>query len=771
MILNNIKPILLKKLILILLGTASPFLISAAYSVNTLITELSFSEDSLKKIPFIIPEKSGDFKFDGIIDDKCWDQLTPLNLTMHIPTFGNEPTEKSEVFICHDNEYVYAAGRFFDKEADKINVTSRMRDNISPPEDGFFLIFDTFHDHENAVVFHTNAAGVREDMTIARDGSEQFPWNNTWNTFWDVKTTMDSLGWYMEMRIPLSSLRFKENNGKVEMGLIALRYIPRKFEIDIYPAIPRDWGFWSFIKPSQGKEIEMEGVHSKTPFYIAPYVTAGLNQESKLNTEGTAYNMEQKPKLSGGLDVKYGLTSNLTADLTINTDFAQVESDQAQINLTRFSLFFPEKRMFFMERASNFEYGYDGMNTLFYSRQIGLHEGRAVPIIAGARLVGRAGPWDIGFLDMQTQAYKTKETDGTDLPSENFGVLRMRRQVFNQNSYVGGVLTSRMGTNGTYNEVAGLDGIINLFGNDYLDVKYAQSFDEKYQNKALSLDASRIWFDWQRRSKEGLGYDFFYSRAGERYEPDMGFEFRKNYYMSGTKLNYGIISKEGSKVSTQTFSLNGQFWKDNGTNITQSAVASAGYSIELKSSAGMVVNMNHAYDFLADTFYLSNDAVIAYVPSGSYNYNFATVYLHTPYTNNVYFEATSNMGGFYDGNQITTRLAATFKFGAFLSLSPSYEYDRIRFPSRSQTFDGQIAGVNAILMFSNKLSLSTQVQYSNIAHGMVTNIRLRYNPKEGNDLYIVFNEGRNIQLDRVYPSLNPVANRGVLLKYTYTFIL
>ena len=754
----------LKKIIILLFGIASPFLINDAFSSSQ-------AGDSLNSTHFIIPELKGIFAFDGIIDDPCWDNNSSLPLVMHIPTFGNQPTERSDIFICHDNEFVYAAGRFFDKEADKINVTSRLRDNISPTEDGFFLLFDTFHDHENAVVFHINAAGVREDMTIAKDGSEEFAWNNTWNTFWDVKTTSDSTGWFMEMRIPLSSLRFKEINGKVEMGLICLRYIPRKFEIDIYPAIPRDWGFWSFVKPSQGQAIKMEDVHSKTPFYIAPYVTAGLNQEAILNPEGTAYNMEQKPKLSGGLDVKYGLTSNLTADLTINTDFAQVESDNAQINLTRFSLFFPEKRMFFQERASNFAYSFDDMNTLFYSRQIGLHEGRAVPILGGARLVGRAGPWDIGFLDMQTQAYKSNETAGTDLPSENFGVLRMRRQVFNQNSYVGGILTSRMGTTGTYNEVVGLDGIINLFGNDYLDIKYAQSYDEKYKNKPVSLDASRIWFDWKRRNQEGLGYDLFYSRAGERFEPDMGFEFRQNYYMAGTKLNYGLIAGEKSKISTHTFSINGQFWKDNGTNTTRSALASAGYSLELKSSSGLMVNLSRAYELLADTFYLSNDAVIAYVPSGNYSYNFATVYLHTPYTKNIYFEVMSNIGQFYDGNQITINLSTTFKFGALLSLSPSYEYDRIRFPSRSQAFDGQIAGLKATIMFNNKLSISSQIQYSNIAHGIVTNIRLRYNPKEGNDLYIVFNEGRNIQLNRESPALNPVANRGVLLKYTYTFML
>jgi len=436
------------------------------------ITSPVDSVKTSKPAPLLIQEMQGNFSFDGIVDDPCWDNLSPLVLVMHIPTFGNQPTEKSDVYIGHDNEFVYVAGRFFDQKADKINITSRLRDNISPPEDGFFVIFDTFNDHENAIVFHTNAGGVREDMTIAKDGSESPPWNNTWNTFWDVKTTKNSTGWFMEMRIPLSSLRFNESDGKVEMGLICFRYIPRKFEIDISPAIPRDWGFWSFIKPSQAQIVILEGVHSKTPFYIAPYLTTGMNQESILNEEGTAYSMHNSKKFTGGLDMKYGLTSNLTADLTINTDFAQVESDNVQINLTRFSLFFPEKRMFFMERASNFAYAFDDMNTLFYSRQIGLHEGSAVPILGGVRLVGRAGPWDIGFLDIQTQAFKTKESNGIDLPSENFGVLRIRRQVINSNSYIGGILTSRLGTDGTYNEVIGLDGIINVTGNDYIDIKY-----------------------------------------------------------------------------------------------------------------------------------------------------------------------------------------------------------------------------------------------------------------------------------------------------------
>lgn len=727
--------------------------------------------DSVNPVSISIPDLKGTFKFDGIVDDPCWDSLAPLQLVMHIPTFGIQPTEYSEVFICHDNVYVYIAGRFFDKEAGKINISSRMRDNIGPQEDGFLVIFDTFNDHENAVGFRTNAAGVRQDLTISNDGTDSFPWNETWNTFWDVKSTKNDKGWFTEMRIPLSSLRFQEKDGQVEMGFSCNRFIPRKFELDVFPAISRKWGFWSFVKPSQTHPIEFEGVHSKKPFYIAPYITGGINQESRLNEVETGYKMHNDPKLAVGLDVKYGITSNLTADLTLNTDFAQVESDNAQINLTRFSLFFPEKRMFFQERASNFAFAFDDMNTLFYSRRIGLHEGRPVPIVGGVRLVGRAGPWDIGFLDMQTSSLKTTENGGQNLPSENFGVIRFRRQVLNKNSYLGAIVTSRTGTDGTYNEVVGFDGIVRIFGDDYLDVKYAQSFDEKYRNKAISPDASRIWFDWQRRNEKGLGYNFFFTRAGEKFEPDLGFEFRKNYYMTGTKLKYGFIAGETSKISKQIFMLNAQTWKDIGSNLTQSALVNAGYSLDFKSGAGTQINISHAYENLADTFYLSNDAVIAYIKPGSYGYNFVSVVFSSPPTKQLSFNILSNIGQYYDGNQFTLRFMSALKFGAFLSLSPVYEYDRIRFPIRNQAFTGHIAGLNTLIMINNKVSVSSLVEYSNIEHGIITNLRLRFNPKEGNDFYFVFNEGRNIELNRESPALIPVSNRTILVKYTYTFIL
>jgi hypothetical protein len=267
------------------------------------IVEPTDNSNTIKSESVLVPVLKGNFKFDGIVDDACWDSLAPLPFVMHI-LLRYRPRTFEVLFA--DNVFVYIAGRFFDKEADKISIASKMRDNIGPQEDGFLILFDSFHDHENAVGFRTNAAGVRQDFTIANDGTDGFPWNDTWNTFWDVKSTVNEKGWFTEMRIPLSSLRFKEKDGRVEMGFTCNRFISRKFEIDVFPAIPRTWGFWSFVKPSQAREVILEGIHSKKPFYITPYITGGINQESRLNDAESAYVMNNDPKLTAGLDVKYG---------------------------------------------------------------------------------------------------------------------------------------------------------------------------------------------------------------------------------------------------------------------------------------------------------------------------------------------------------------------------------------------------------------------------------------------------------------------------------
>jgi hypothetical protein len=341
---------------------------------------------------------------------------------------------------------------------------------------------------------------LRSDFTISKDAMgmvdpTQGPFNMSWNTFWDVKTTKNNQGWFVEMRIPFSSMRFKEKDGKVVMGLICIREIAHKNEVDIFPAIPPNWGQTSAYRPSKAQEITFEGLKSKKPFYIAPYVIGGYQQDYTLNDQATGYKLSESPTFNAGLDVKYGLTNNLTMDLTVNTDFAQVEADDEQINLTRFSLFFPEKRTFFQERSSVFSFDFEPGGSLFYSRRIGLNGSEQVPIYGGARITGMAGKWDIGFLDMQTHAVDPGEDGSNSLTSENYGIFRLRRQVINENSYIGGIVTTRIGTDGSYNTAYGADGMFKVSDNDYFNVKLAQVLDKSSSNKIFSLDPTELFLN------------------------------------------------------------------------------------------------------------------------------------------------------------------------------------------------------------------------------------------------------------------------------------
>ena len=260
--------------------------------------------------------------------------------------------------------------------------------------------------------------------------------NLSWNTFWDVKTTQDDKGWYVEMKIPFSSIKFKPQNDIATMGLVINRTICYNNEIDTYPSIDPKFGTSATLKPSLGVNIEFEGVKPAKPIYVSPYVIGGFARDWVNNEENTAYVKEDDPSGNVGLDVKYSINSNLTLDATVNTDFAQVEADNQQVNLTRYSLYFPEKRAFFQERSSLFNFSLGENSNLFYSRRIGLVDGSPIKIYGGARLIGRIGKWDMGLIDMQTESHE-------ETPGENFGVFRMRRQVINPNSYVGGILTSK----------------------------------------------------------------------------------------------------------------------------------------------------------------------------------------------------------------------------------------------------------------------------------------------------------------------------------------
>lgn len=717
-----------------------------------------------------IPRIQGEIRFDGTVNDPCWQNIEPLPMVMHTPIFGNQPTEKSEVMICYDDTYIYVGARLFDSEATKMLITSKKRDEGSNSNESLSIVFDSFNDKENALVFSTTPSGLRTDLAVLNDAMASNPrnppFNTSWNTFWDVKTTQDESGWFLEMRIPFSSMRFKEDNGKVIMGLICFRRIAHKNEVDIFPAIPPDWGAFSTYRVSKANEVSFDGIKSKKPFYVTPYLLAGYQQDNFLNEAGTVYDMKGSPKLNAGLDVKYGITNNLTLDATLNTDFAQVEADDQQINLTRFSLFFPEKRSFFQERSSIFNFGFEGQSSIFYSRQIGLNKGEQVPILGGGRITGMAGKWDIGFLDLQTQSFDPSDTAQSSLPSENFGVLRLRRQIINSNSYVGGILTSRIGMDGSYSTAYGVDGIFKILKNDYINIKLAQVMVANYNNTPFSLDPTRLFLNWIRFNDKGLGYDFTYTRSGKDFKPSMGFQQRRDYSYYAGSLQYGWLPGATSPLMNHKFELNEEMYYSNSTGDAQTANTELAYKFNFKQGFGGMVSILNSYENVEREFNFSENAS---VPAGKYNFTQFVAHVNTSESKTLSLGIDGYAGTFYDGNRLTVGLEPLWNIGSSLQLGLAYEYNHVNFPLRDQAFTGNIARFKTLLMFTTKLSINAFVQYNSTENSLSTNFRLRYNPREGNDFYVVLNEGRNTYRDLEDPRLPVFNNRSILLKYTYTF--
>jgi hypothetical protein len=721
-----------------------------------LLSILAYSQESVT-----VKRIAGKVTLDGISAEPAWNDVTSFPFITHQPVFGAEPSEKTEICIAYDEKYLYVAGRLYDKEPEKIIMTSKKRDATGVANDWFGVILDTYNDKENALAFFTTPAGLRLDLTVFNDGVGELPINESWNTFWDVISIVSDSGWFTEMRIPFSSLRFQERDGKVKMGLITWRYIPRKNEIHIYPSIPPDYGDWSTWKPSKAGEIIIEGIEPQRPLYITPYLLGGFSRENILNEEETSYIREDKPALEPGLDVKYGLTNNLTLDLTVNTDFAQVEADDQMVNLTRFSLFFPEKRQFFLERSSIFDFNTGGENTLFYSRRIGLHEGEPVRIFGGARLIGRKGPWDIGAMNMQT-------AESDSLPSENFGVIRLRRQVLNENTYLGGIMTSRIGINGNYNITYGFDGIIRMFGDDYLKLVWSQSVEENYKFSEL-LKPSRIFINWERRKDVGLGYDFRYARSDQEFNPAMGFQARDDYSFYYSSILYGWLGSEKSPIFKHNIYLHGETFNSISEKTTESSVLNPWYAIYLKSGYYGAAGLNINYENLLDTFKINDDEVFA--KSGDYTFFNFQLSVLTPQSKPVWTLAEFNAGSFYDGKKLSLSISPVWNISSSWELSGVYEYHNVDFSERNQNFISHIVRLKVLYMLNTKFSASSFVQYNSSANVILTNFRLRYNPREGNDFYIVYNEGLNTNLGREIPALPGTFSRTVLLKYTYTFSL
>ncbi len=720
-----------------------------------------FAQEEIKIEPL-----TGEIDFDGNPGEPAWQLSRNFPLVMHYPVYNGSPTEKSEVYITFDNNYLWIGAKLYYNDISKLVSTSKKRDETSENSDYFGILLDSYNDNENALAFFTMPSGLKIDYTVANDaagggGPDEGSKNFTWNSFWDVKTVKNDEEWLIEMRIPFSSLRFQSVNDITKMGLIINRGISHCNETDTYPAIDTKYGQNAKIKPSLGQTIVFEQIKPRNPLYISPYLMGGISQNYESSETGDDFVKSNEPKLTGGLDVKYNLNNNLTLDFTVNTDFAQVEADDEQVNLTRYSLFFPEKRLFFQERASIFSFNLGGPQDLFYSRNIGIVDGEMAAIPGGARLVGRLGKWDIGILDMNTAKFNGN-------PAENFGVARVRKQVINENSYIGGMLTSRLGFDGSYNVGYGLDGIIRIFGDDYLDVKVAQTIDNSLENNVASLDPTFFRLAWERRSEEGFGYSGVYAYWGKDFNPESGFIFLNNLHEFRGEMQYGWFPEENSAIFNYRTGIDFEMLRRIEDGQLENMEISPEFEINFKNGFGAFTGLAYRKEGVLEDFHLTDDV---FVPAGNYDFYGFHGFANSPRTKKLVGMVGFEAGQFYDGNRVSFNVDPELNLSSSFQITAGYQFDHVIFPTRDQKFTNNIGKVKLTYMANTKISMSAFVQYNQIDNILITNYRLRYNPRDGNDFYLVLNDMRNAGKLDPGDKHSPFINQTVLLKYTHTFRL
>lgn len=700
-----------------------------------------------------------DINLDGKVDEEGWAKVPVLPLTMHWPTFEGVLTEETEIRIFYDDEYIYVGAICYDSDPSKIQEISFQRDAISEQSDAIALVLDPYDDNENVVVFSVTATGARGDFSLKNDAQGD-ALNISWNSYWDAKVTKTNNGWEAEMRIPFSSLRFQVQDGKVQMGVGAYRYIARKREMQVYPSIPPDWGFWSFAKPSMIQTTEFEQINNKRPWYTSPYLLGGIGHHHEYDENDNPEKMYDND-IQLGLDVQHAFSDNLNADFTINTDFAQVEADDQAVNLSRFSLFFPEKRRFFLERASTFDFKADGNNNLFYSRRIGINEGELVPMLGGVRLVGRFSDWDVGLINLQSR-------NKNDIAAENFGVLRLRRNVINNRSYVGGMLTTRYNADGDENYAYGLDGIINVTGEDFLKINLAQSVDSDDSSTLSAEDRSRVFVQWENRQARGLGYSVSYSSVGEAYKPGLGFERRFNFRQYNGELGYTWFLKEESRLRTANVSLEAETSVSNTTNKLETRSLELGGSLGWDRGNALRLEVEQEIDRVPEAFSLSDDVEIL---AREYNNTEISLSYDTAPVGLVLANFSAQFGDFYGGDLINFTFAPELVASKYLQFEGFYQYSNIDFKDMGETFESHLARIKTTLSFNVMWSISTIAQVNTVNELSVLNFRLRYNPVDGNDFYLVYNEVFNNDPDAFQPNLPLSENRAILIKYVHTFRL
>jgi hypothetical protein len=665
-------------------------------------------------------------QIDGIMNEAAWtrsDSVTRFIQAM--PDVGAPATEETTVRILYDEEYLYIGAELYDSEPDGITAQFLHQDFETHDDDVFAVTLDTFLDHRNSFMFLINPRGaVKDGQTF--DNSRTH--NLAWEGVIDVRTSIHDRGWTVELAIPFTTLRFDPERGEQSWGMNFLRRLRRRNE-DAYWA-PLDRRSRVHTMALAGKLTGLSGLPRPRNVTVKPFGmtdrTSGTEVEE--GDRGTGFD--------GGLDLKYGISPRLTLDLTYRTDFSQVEVDQERVNLTRFSLFFPEKRDFFVENAGIFAFG-DLVErnyrmgaaprdfTLFHSRRIGLHEGRPIPIVGGGRLTGRVGSVDVGLLNMQTEA-------AAGLPGENFSVVRLRR-TFGEVFQVGGLFSSRNGLGQSadgYNRSFGADANLRIRDNLILHSYLAET---EYPGRSGSNRAGRI-----SAAYRDVLWDVsaLFRRIGDAFEPGMGFVARK-----GIRHGYATVGIHPRPDLPGVNEINPYWELDYITDLNSSLETRTntfGLGVAFLDGSQMTVSGSDRLEVVDEPFLVAGQGE---VPVGSYAFREGSVAYQSNAAKALSGQVGVSGGGFFQGDRRSVNLGGRWRPNHHFAIDVMAERNHIDLPGQSFTAD--VFGAKLDLASSTRSFLSGFFQYNTSSDESVINLRWNFIHSPLSDFFVVYSERRN----------------------------
>ena len=703
-----------------------------------------------------------EIRLDGRLDEAAYRTVRPITaFIQQIPDEGAPASERTDVWVFFDENSLYVTARAFDSAPPSEWVANEMRHDVGQlrQNDSFSFLLDTFHDQRNGVAFLVTPIGGYSDFAITNEGNV----NTDWNIVWDMRTGRFEGGWTVEIEIPFKSLRYQPGETQV-WGIQLRRIVRRRNEAAYLTALPISAargnsviaGLWRVSEAATlvGLEVPPLSIDAE----IKPYGIAGLKTDLNANPP-----TENDTDADFGLDVKYRLTQNLTADFTLNTDFAQVEVDEQQVNLTRFSLFFPEKREFFLEGRGNFDFARGGgerrsggLPTLFFSRRIGLEGGQIVPIRSGGRMTGKVGPFDVGVLNIQTGDEATSGAVST-----NFTVVRVKRDILRR-STVGAIFTNRsvslVGDGSS--KVYGVDGRLAFYDDFSLAGYFANTQTPARNGKDNSYQGR---FDYAG-DRYGLAYGHLV--VEDRFIPEVGFVPRDNFRQNSALARFSPRTTSIDLV--RRFVVVGSFdhiaTADQGELETREAHLLL--ESEFETSDQLSFFFNDHYELLTSPFTISPGVTI---PVGGYDFrNFRASYrfgAQRPVSGQITFQT----GGFWSGNNTAVSLSrGRIEVAPQLSLEPSVSFNWVDLPEGS--FTTQLARARFTYTFTPRMFFSGLLQYSSSGDSFSTNLRFRWQYSPGSELFVVYSEDRDT--NPLMPErFTELRDRGLVVKINRLFRL